>query len=146
MRAPSTSVSHPRDVGVTRPPVFAPEEMVSGAPAPLAAPDDVGRLGVWRLKRMWSRSDAIRRGLATEPYGEVRDDHLVLDAIGLGFEQASVELMRCTSFPRRPFGCPYRLDDPDDVPDKPDQRPTMVTLALAPRPMVWANPMRASGT
>ena len=98
VRAPSTSVSDLRDVGVTRPPVFAPEEVVSGAPAPLAAPDDVGRLGVWRLKRMWSRSDAIRRGLATEPYEEVRDDHLVLDAIGLGFEQASIELMRCTSF------------------------------------------------
>lgn len=66
--------------------------------ADLAAPDDLGRLGVWRLKRMWSYTDALRRGVRLPPYTEVRADHLVLDAIGVGFEQGLVQLGRVSSF------------------------------------------------
>ncbi len=66
--------------------------------AELAAPDDTGRLGVWRLKRMWSWWEAIGRGQAAGPYDETRDDQLVLDAIGIGLEQAMVELRTLPSF------------------------------------------------
>ncbi len=64
----------------------------------LAAPDEVGRLGVVRLRRMWSRWDAMRRGQVVGPDLDMRDDHLVLDAIGIGLEQAFGELRTLPSF------------------------------------------------
>jgi hypothetical protein len=67
-------------------------------PDELAAPDEIGRLGVWRLKRMWSRWDALRRGFPLTPYDESQLDHLVLDAIGVGIEQTFEELRTLPTF------------------------------------------------
>jgi hypothetical protein len=50
-------------------------------------------LGVYWLKRLWSRALMARRGL---PVGSVREallDQLVLDAVGLGLEQAQQYLL-----------------------------------------------------
>jgi hypothetical protein len=57
----------------------------------LAAPTEIGTLGVCWLKRFWSRSHAARRGARAPTSRRERDlDKLVIDAIGLGFEQTAV--------------------------------------------------------
>jgi hypothetical protein len=60
---------------------------------PLAAPTDVGPLGVYQLKRLWSRSQARRYGGSID-LNDVQRDHLVLDALGLGLEQAHQYLFK----------------------------------------------------
>jgi hypothetical protein len=54
----------------------------------LPSPTEVGRLGVYQLKRAWARAMAARNG---RPFpADVQDfhfDHLVIDALGLGLEQ-----------------------------------------------------------
>jgi hypothetical protein len=52
----------------------------------LAAPTEVGSLGVYQLKRLWSRALVDRRG---RPAAEAREPHLdslVIHALGLGLE------------------------------------------------------------
>jgi len=53
----------------------------------LAAPTEVGELGVYQLKRLWSRRIAVQRGQRVEGGGEFLD-HLVLHALGVGLEPA----------------------------------------------------------
>lgn len=61
---------------------------------PLAERTDAGALGVFHLKRIWSRSRRVRQGLPAGGSGESRLDALVLHAVGLGLEQALQHLMR----------------------------------------------------
>jgi len=61
---------------------------------PLAAPDEVGLLGVFQLKRLWSRATAARRGAQLGRNLEWHLDKLVIHALGLGLEQASQYLMQ----------------------------------------------------
>ena len=62
---------------------------------PLAAPTDSGTLGVYQLKRLWSRSLAMRRGERLEiDLSEKHLEHLVLDALGLGLEQTQQYLLQ----------------------------------------------------
>ncbi len=61
---------------------------MSQAEIPLAAATDVGALGVYQLKRLWSRAHAARQGRVRPHFTEAHLDHLVLDALGLGYEQA----------------------------------------------------------
>jgi hypothetical protein len=59
------------------------------SPSDLAAATDTGTLGIYRLKRYWSRTMLARQG---RPVGVNRRehhlDHLVIHATGLGLEQA----------------------------------------------------------
>jgi hypothetical protein len=70
------------------------------APAPeLAAATEVGALGIYQLKRLWSRSLAARQGHA--PLATMHDRHLdmlVIHASGLGLEQTVNYLGRAPSF------------------------------------------------
>lgn len=54
---------------------------------PLAAPTEVGALGVYQLKRLWSRAMEARQGRASRDVADVQLDQLVTDALGLGLEQ-----------------------------------------------------------
>jgi hypothetical protein len=55
----------------------------------LAAPTDVGVLGVYHLKRLWSRVTAGLQGQFAQGSGdEAHLDSLVIQAVGLGLEQA----------------------------------------------------------
>jgi hypothetical protein len=54
---------------------------------PLADPTEVGSLGVYHLKRLWSRAIRARRGRATGDAVEGQRDSLVVHAMGLGLEQ-----------------------------------------------------------
>ena len=67
----------------------------SGIAPPLAAPTEVGTLGIYQLKRFWSRTMAARQG-RFEPisHHESHLDHLVIHASGLGLEQTTGYLGR----------------------------------------------------
>ena len=60
----------------------------------LPAPTETGTLGVYQLKRLWARALAARRGQQSRDLAELRFDQLVLDALGLGLEQAQQYLLR----------------------------------------------------
>ncbi len=60
----------------------------------LAAPTEVGALGVLQLKRLWSRAAAARAGRPVRDVAEQHLEHLVTDALGLGFEQTQQYLMQ----------------------------------------------------
>ena len=53
----------------------------------VAALADVGSLGVFHLKRIWSRTILARTGTPLEPCDEEDADRLVIDALGLGLQQ-----------------------------------------------------------
>ena len=53
-------------------------------PTTLAASAEIGSLGVYHLKRLWSRAMLARSG-ATLDNDEEHLDGLVIDALGLGF-------------------------------------------------------------
>jgi hypothetical protein len=57
----------------------------------LPALDEVGRLGVCHLRRLWARVRAPRQGRAGGP-ADPHHDHLVIDALGLGLEQTMAYL------------------------------------------------------
>ena len=63
------------------------------APPPaieLAAPDDAGTLGIFHLKRYWSRTMLTRQGRSGPPSIRERHlDYLVVHATGLGLEQTT---------------------------------------------------------
>ena len=59
----------------------------------LAAPTETGALGVYQLKRLWSRAQAARRGFSVGDLADRQLDHLVTDALGLGLEQTQQYLM-----------------------------------------------------
>jgi Phytanoyl-CoA dioxygenase (PhyH) len=62
------------------------------APA-LAAATDTGALGVFWLKRLWSRAMAARQGqFARASIRERRLDYLVIHALGIGLEQTTTYL------------------------------------------------------
>jgi ectoine hydroxylase-related dioxygenase (phytanoyl-CoA dioxygenase family) len=67
---------------------------MSIAEHPLAAPTDVGTLGVYQLKRLWSHTVAARQRQQIDREDEVNLDHLVLDGLGLGLEQTMQYLFR----------------------------------------------------
>ena len=59
-------------------------------PPPLAEPTETGALGVFQLKRTWSRTMATLAGHATPASLHDRHlDHLVIHAIGVGLEQTA---------------------------------------------------------
>ena len=64
------------------------------AESPLVAPMETGALGVVQLKRLWSRALAARSGQAVRHPAEQRLEQLVLDALGVGLEQAQRHLMQ----------------------------------------------------
>ena len=78
-------------MGTLNSPVAAP---------PLAAPTETGALGVYQLKRLWSRSMAARHGQFYPATAHDRHlDHLVIHASGLGLEQTAAYLAgAATSF------------------------------------------------
>ena len=58
------------------------------APPPLAEATEPGALGVFQLKRLWSRTMAARQGrFAAGSQHDRHLDHLVIHACGLGLEQ-----------------------------------------------------------
>ena len=67
--------------------------MLRTAPT-LPAPTETGTLGVYQLKRLWARALAARGGRQSRDLAELRFDQLVLDALGLGLEQAQQYLLR----------------------------------------------------
>jgi hypothetical protein len=61
----------------------------------LAAPDDIGALGIRQLKRYWSRTMLARAGRPVRASREERHrDYLVIHATGLGLEQTAQYLGR----------------------------------------------------
>jgi hypothetical protein len=60
----------------------------------LADPSETGALGVCQLKRLWSRAMRRRQGLLTDARGEAHLEHVVLDALGVGLEQAMQHLFQ----------------------------------------------------
>jgi ectoine hydroxylase-related dioxygenase (phytanoyl-CoA dioxygenase family) len=60
----------------------------------LAAPTEVGALGVCQIKRLWSRAAARRRGQALGDRNDLLLDRLVIHALGLGLEQTTQYLAR----------------------------------------------------
>lgn len=67
--------------------------MLQTEPA-LAAPTAVGALGVFQLKRLWSRALAARDGRASHDVADQQLDQLVTDALGVGLEQVQQHLFR----------------------------------------------------
>ena len=66
-------------------------EKISG----LAAPTEIGSLGVYQLKRIWSRTIMARQGRSVPVSKHERHlDHLVIHASGLGLEQTMDYLAR----------------------------------------------------
>src|ERR1041385_1221900 len=66
-----------------------------GLPSELAAETDAGALGIFHLKRYWSRHMLARQGKpVTASKRERRLDYLVVNAVGLGIEQTSQYLGR----------------------------------------------------
>ncbi len=63
-------------------------------PPPLPPVTELGRLGVYQLKRLWARAIAARQGQQDRDVDEAHRDQLVLDALGLGLEQAQQYLLR----------------------------------------------------
>lgn len=69
--------------------------LVEDLAAPLAAATESGLLGVFWLKRLWSRAMAARRGVvAPVSRHERRLDYLVIHALGVGLEQTTTHLGR----------------------------------------------------
>jgi len=63
------------------------------AAPPLAAATETGTLGVFWLKRLWSRAMAAQQGRpVTASMHERHLDHLVIHALGVGLEQATTYL------------------------------------------------------
>lgn len=60
----------------------------------LAAPTDTGALGVYQLKRLWSRALAARRGEQSRDFADIHRDQLATDALGLGLEQVQQYLLQ----------------------------------------------------
>jgi hypothetical protein len=59
-------------------------------PPPLAAATEIGALGIYQLKRMWSRMLAARHGRPVPASKQERHlDYLVIHAAGLGLEQTA---------------------------------------------------------
>lgn len=54
---------------------------------PLAEPTDPGVLGVYQLKRLWSRMMRQRHGQPADAGAEAPVEHVVLDGLGVGLEQ-----------------------------------------------------------
>jgi hypothetical protein len=54
---------------------------------------ETGELGIYQLKRLWSRTMVARQGTAPVN-SETQLDHLLLHAVGLGLEQATQYLMQ----------------------------------------------------
>ena len=66
------------------------ERASQAAPLQLAAATDIGALGIYRLKRYWSRTMLTRQGRPVPVNKRERHlDHLVIHASGLGLEQAA---------------------------------------------------------
>lgn len=64
-------------------------------PVTLPSPTETGALGIYHLKRVWSRAMAARRGNFTlPPVHERHLDSLVIHASGLGLEQTASYLSR----------------------------------------------------
>jgi len=62
---------------------------------PLAAATETGALGVYQVKRLWSRAAAERDGRQQHrDLAEWHLEHLVLDALGLGLEQTKQYLLQ----------------------------------------------------
>lgn len=59
----------------------------------LAGDAEIGALGVVHLKRTWSRALAARRGHGSRNAAESHRDQLVVDALGIGWEQAHQYLL-----------------------------------------------------
>lgn len=53
----------------------------------IASSREIGSLGVYHLKRLWSSAMAARRGAAIQRESEKHVDRLVIDALGLGLQQ-----------------------------------------------------------
>ncbi|MBX3736139.1 MAG: phytanoyl-CoA dioxygenase family protein [Candidatus Didemnitutus sp.] len=66
---------------------------MSNPPIPLAPSDEAGSLGVLHLKRLWTRARAARGGWRSDDLDDDQRDHLVIDALGLGLEQARRQIM-----------------------------------------------------
>lgn len=62
--------------------------------ASLPLPTEVGELGVFQLKRLWARLLAARAGRQNRDVNEAHRDQLVIDALGLGYEQAQKFLIQ----------------------------------------------------
>lgn len=60
---------------------------------PLAPPTETGALGVYQLKRLWSRALAARGGSVHHDVADQQLDQLVTDALGLGLEQVQHHLL-----------------------------------------------------
>lgn len=60
----------------------------------LAESSETGSLGVFQLKRLWSRTLAARSGRAVNDVAEQHLEQLVTDALGLGLEQTHQYLFR----------------------------------------------------
>ena len=68
-------------------------------PSELAADTDTGTLGIYRLKRYWSRVILARQGHPVRvSKREHHLDHLVLHATGIGLEQAASFLGNAPTF------------------------------------------------
>ncbi len=63
-------------------------------PIILSEPSETGSLGVLQLKRLWSRTLASRSGKPVRNVAEQQLEHLVTDALGLGFEQTQQYLFQ----------------------------------------------------
>jgi hypothetical protein len=75
--------------------------ILAEAPAapPLAAPTEIGALGVFWLKRRWSRTLAAQQGHFVRPNLHERQlDYLVIHALGVGLEQTTTYLSQSPSF------------------------------------------------
>ncbi len=60
----------------------------------LAESAETGSLGIVHLKRLWSRAMLARCGRSVGSPEEFQRDRLVVDAVGLGYEQATQHLLR----------------------------------------------------
>lgn len=61
---------------------------------PLADAAETGALGVYQLKRLWSRVMRQRQGQPAHAGAESTIEHVVLDALGLGLEQTMQHLFQ----------------------------------------------------
>lgn len=87
---------HPTIAGRTLDPISLSLVTIPSTPLDitLAEPTETGALGVYQLKRIWSRTQLLRRRRIEENPAEKQLDRLVLHAVGLGLEQAFQYLMR----------------------------------------------------
>ena len=64
------------------------------ATIPLAGPAETGELGVFQLKRLWSRVMRQRHGQPANAGAEAQVEQVVLDALGVGLEQTMQHLFQ----------------------------------------------------